>query len=209
MKTKMLLLTIMIQLIFSHLLHADSPLTSTEINRPYSSMKVVILAGKGSLTERLMKYLASEKNPIDAKMAVINRIGWDHEGISNAGKFCEYLMAGKGYRSWDDLCENGTDHELLCLAYLKAMDNYYDTEEALAIAGKATSMNPESFTFNIITALIGAQGMLLDFDWCEVYNITNRIRENHVLQMDMNYEAVWIIFKYMDQYREYCGDEGE
>jgi len=207
MKAKILLLTILTHLIFSHLLHADSPLTSTEINRPYSSMKVVILAGKGSLTEKLMKYLASEKKPIDAKMAVINRIGWDHEGICNAGKFCEYLMDKKGYRSWDDLCENGSGHELLCLAYLKAMDNYSDIEEAASIAEKATERNPESFTFNIITALIKSQKKLLEFDWCEAYNITNRVRENHDLQMDMNYEAVWIIFKYMDQYIEYCGEE--
>lgn len=194
-------------LCMSFRLNADSPITSTEINRPYSSMKVVILAGKGSLTERLMKYLASEKNPIDTKMAVINRIGWDHEGISNAGKFCEYLMDRKGYRSWDDLCENGSGHELLCLAYLKAMDNYSDVEEAGSIADKAASMNPDSFTFNIITALIRSQKKLLEFDWCEAYNITNLVRENHFLQIDMNYEAVWIIFKYMDQYREYCGEE--
>ena len=69
-------------------------------------------------------------------------------------------------------------------------------------------MNPESFTFNIITALIKSQKKLLEFDWCEAYNITNRVRENHHLCNDMNYEAVWIIFKYMDQYREYCGEEG-
>jgi len=57
----------------------------------------------------------------------------------------------------EDLINNGKDYELLCLAYLKAMDNYFEVEEALVLAKKARSKKPGSCTFNIITALIEAQ----------------------------------------------------
>ena len=141
----------------SQCIFADSPLTSTEFNRPYSDDRMVILAGKGRLTPEMIEYLASENNPIDVKMALINRLGWDFNGKTNAVLFREYIMKNSGYKSAKDLFKNGKDYELLCLAYLTAMDNYFVVDEAIEMAEKALLKNPWSYTFNIICALIKAQ----------------------------------------------------
>ena len=204
MKKKALFLALCGLMAFRMTLLADSPLTSTEFNRPYSDVPAVIEAGNGILTPSLSGYLADETNPIDVRMAVINRIGWNTDGTVNDSIFLEYLKETRGYRDLQDLMDNGTADELLSMAYLKAMANYFDVTLATEIAEKAVSKNPGSFTFNIILALIKAQTKLTEFDWCEVYNLTNRVRENRSLMMDMKPEAAEIIFKYMDQYQEYC-----
>ena len=41
-------------------------------------------------------------------------------------------------------------------------------------------------------------------DWCEVYNLTNNVRINDALQIDMKEDAIKIIFEYMDLYKDYC-----
>ncbi len=183
---------------------ADSPLTTTEFNRPYSEEQAVIEAGKGTLTPYLISYLADESNPADVRMAVINRLGWNTEGTANDSIFLEYLKEARGYKDIHDLMDNGTAGELLTMAYLTAMADYFDVTLATEIAEKAVSKNPGSFTFNIICALIKAQTKLTEFDWCEVYNLTNRVRENSSLVQDMKPEAMAKIFEYMDQYQEYC-----
>jgi hypothetical protein len=44
----------------------------------------------------------------------------------------------------------------------------------------------------------------MDSDWCEVYNLTNSVRENKELKIDMKEEAISIIFDYMDIYKDDC-----
>jgi hypothetical protein len=91
------------------------------------------------------------------------------------------------------------------MAYLKAMDNYFEVDEAIVYAEKAVSKNPKSFTYNIICALIKAQ-KAMDGDWCMVFKITDRVRKDKSLQMDMKQEAFNIIFEYMDLYQDDCDD---
>ena len=191
-------------LMVSPFIIADFPLTSTEFNRPYSDDPMVILAGKGLLTPEIADYLASEENPVDVKMAVINRLGWDFHGKNNAVLFRAHIIKSSGYKNTKDLLKNGKDYELLCLAYLMAMDNYFVVDDAIEMAEKAVSKNPGSYTFNIIYALIKAQKEQGLFEWCEAYNLTNRVREDKSLRQDMKPEAAEIIFSYMDQYQEYC-----
>lgn len=186
-------------------LFADSPLTSTGFSKAYANEKIVIIASetKGILTEDLTVWLASEKNPIAVKMAVINKLGWETEGRNNSLFFLNHLKKERGYKDEKDFAINGKDFELLCMAYLKAMENYFEVNSAIEYAERAQAKNSGSYTFKIITALIKAQKEL-NRDWCEVYRMTNRVREEKILLSDMNMEAIKIIFNYMDLYKESC-----
>ena len=190
-----------------HSLFADSPLTSTDFCQAYQKEKMVIRAAStdGVLTNHLIKFLLAEKKPIAVKMAVINQLGWSLDGKQNASIFYDYLQEHKGYKGKDDLLKKAGAAELLCLAYLQAMDNYFEVDEAIVYAETAVSKNPKSFTYNMICALIKAQ-QAMDVDWCAVFKLTDRVRKDKSLQMDMNQEAVNIIFEYMDLYKDDCDD---
>lgn len=177
---------------------ADSPLTSTPFNTAYEGSSKVqeALNCNGVISEDLMKFLNSKNNSIALKVAVINAIGWNLEGQGNYVRYNDFLGNKKGKGALKA-------QNLLCLAYLKAMDNYFDCNDALRIADEALALNPKSYTFNIIHALIKAQ-VLFDVSWCELWNETNIVRNNKSLTMDMNAEAIRIIFEYMDLYKEEC-----
>lgn len=186
------------------LLFADSPLTSTQFSLAYKSEKIVTTASltEGKLTEEIMDYLVGE-NEIDIKMAVINELGWKFEGKSNKTIFLDYLMKKKNYKNIDDFSKKASGDELLCMAYIMALDDYFKVDEAIKMADKALSKNNKSYTFQIITALIKAQ-KAFDSSWCDVYRLTNNVRTNTKLIKDMNDEASQIIFDYMDLYKNDC-----
>ncbi len=199
MKTNFIILLISGMLIGQNLF-ADSPLTSTDISNAYKDSKIVQLAATtdGVLNDELMNYLFDSKNPIELKIALINKLGWNFDGKSNSKVFYEYLKKN----NLKDINEASADI-LICYAYLKALDNYFDVEEAIIFAQKAKLKNNKSYTINIICAVIEAQ-KAMDTDWCEVYKLTNNVRLNGTLIKDMKEEAVNSIFEYTDGYREYC-----
>lgn len=179
-------------------LQADSPLTSTFFCEAYMDISIIKAASQtnGTLTREMMLFL-SEKNPIDQKVALVNAIGWNFDGQNNFEVYNKFLSEngfGKG--------KINSENKLI-LAYFKAMDNYFDCKEALAMADIALSENPKSYTFNIIHGLIKAQ-VAFDTDWCKVYQSTNQVRENSRLKKDMRPQAISIIFEYMDLYAADC-----
>ncbi len=205
MKSKILFVFLLVVTSFLPQLKADSPLTSTNFCTAYQHEGVVVYASKtkGILTPEIIQYLMAKKKPIDVKMAVINQLGWNMDGKNNADIFLAYLLEKKKYKDLEDFTENGKDYELLCFAYLKALDNYFEVGEAFYFAQKALYKNQKSYTFNIIYGLINAQREF-DNDWCEVYQTTDRVRKDSTLNLDMQDDAKKIIFEYMDMYAEYC-----
>lgn len=199
--TLLLLLTILLN---SNPLKADSPLTSTNIYEAYDELLIidVALEAKGKINQEIMIYLTGSQS-IESKMALINALGWNIDGQNNAETFLDFLQKKKKYKNRADFMEKGTADELLCMAYILAMDNYFDVREALEIAEKALSKNKKSYTFNIITALIRAQNVM-DKNWCEVFKSTDSVRKNKQLKLDMKKPAIDIIFGYMDLYKEEC-----
>lgn len=185
----------------------DSPLTSTDFATAYKNEAIVkkAQAANGVLNKKILKYLTG-KGPIDVKMAVINTLGWDMNGKSNADVFLEYLMKTKSYSGEDDVLARASGDDILCLAYLKALDNYFDVATAVEWSAAALKKNPTSYTFNIINGLISAQGYF-DSSWCSVYKATDNVRTNTGLIKDMNEESIRIIFEYMDLYAGDCGEE--
>jgi hypothetical protein len=200
MKTNFIIVLI-IGLLSSQSLFADSPLTSTNFSKAYKDSEVIQLASKteGKLTIELMDYLSNNKNPIELKIALINVLGWSFDGQNNSTMFYNYL---KEKSKLEDINEANADL-LICYAYLKALDNYFDVEDAIIYAKKAKSKNKNSYTINIICALIEAQ-KAMDSDRCEVYNLTNNVRINNTLNQDMKEDSMFIIFDYMDIYKDNC-----
>lgn len=192
-------------LAFSSMVWADSPLTSTEFSKAYSGEKIVVAASKtnGVLTEELMKYLVDSKKPIDVKMAVINQLGWKFEGKNNSQIFLDYILKKFKYSDIAEASEKAKADVILSMAYLKAMDNYFEVSEALEISRIAVSRNPKSRTFNLIAGLIQAQNVM-ERSFCEVYQVTDGIRKNSDLKDDLKPEAISIIYEYMDIYRDDC-----
>jgi hypothetical protein len=85
------------------------------------------------------------------------------------------------------------------------LDDYFDVNQALDVASIAVILKPNSYTFNIIHALIQAQSIFENVDnWCEIYSVPTNVRYNETLDRDMKVEAEEIIFEYLSLYAEYC-----
>lgn len=186
---------------------ADSPLTSTNFAEAYMDEPILIASeeAEGVINDELMEYLSSEYNPVDVKMAVINKLGWNISGKNNSKLFLQYLMEKRGYSNEKKFLKKGSADELLSFAYLKAIDNYFEVDEALKYAERAVKKNRKSRTFQLIAGLIKAQ-KAMDSNWCDVYQITDRIRKDERLANDMRTRAVNIIYEYMDIYDDSCGE---
>ncbi|MCX7697594.1 MAG: hypothetical protein N2Z72_07890 [Bacteroidales bacterium] len=187
-------------------LWADSPLTSTDFWEAYKDVYIIQLAQSsgGQLNNELCSYLINEKNPIDVKMALINCLGWSIQGKTNSIIFLKYLSAHTNLKNEKKLKTKGSDYLLLCYAYLKAMDNYFNVQEAFEWAKLACIKNKNtSFTFAMIRSLIEAQ-IQLDINWCNVYKVVNEVMNDHNLLMDMREEAIEIIWAYISLYEDTC-----
>lgn len=192
-------------LIFSTAVFADSPLTSTNFAAAYSDQPMVIAASKteGYINNYIMDYLTNDKYPIDVKMAIINEFGWKISGKNNSQAFLIYLKEKRGYQDKSEFLKSGKAEELLAMAYITALDDYFDVDQAFVFAEAALKKNPKSRTFQLIAGLIKAQ-KAMDSDWCEVFKITDRVRKNTELIDDIKPEAVKIIYEYMDIYGDDC-----
>jgi hypothetical protein len=184
---------------------ADSPITSTPFSSAYLSEKIITTTAKakGLITPEIIDFLSKQGNPVELKMAVINQLGWQNKIKDNAAVFFRALAIKNKYKNEDDFKLKANGDELLSYAYLKAMDDYQEVSAAIKFAESALEKNPKSFTYNLITGIIKAQ-KALDDDWCEIYKITDSVRQNSALTMDMKAEATQIIYEYLDGYKEFC-----
>ena len=66
----------------------------------------------------------------------------------------KYLKSKYGFKTTAELKAALSASDLICIAYLKSMDNYFDTKEALTFATAAQAKEPKSYTINIIRSLI-------------------------------------------------------
>jgi len=205
MKIKTLIASFIALMLTAQTAFADSPLTSTYFADLYEDEEIVLAASKteGVITENLMAYLIDKKNKLDVKLAIINELGWDIDGKTNATIFMKYLSAKRGYASLDDLKKNGKRDELICMAYLLALDDYSNVNQAHEFAALAVEKSKNSYVCHLIAGIINGQ-FVFDTNWCAVYKSTDEVRKNTELKMDMKPEASTRIFEYMDLYNEDC-----
>ncbi len=83
------------------------------------------------------------------------------------------------------------------------MDNYHDVDEAVVIAENARLKMKNSFTVNIINALIYAQKVMAD-DYCIVFKVCSSVVKNDSFTMDMRPKAVEKIMEYINSYSKFC-----
>lgn len=191
--------------------NADSPLTSTPFYQAYKEVKMVATAAKsgGLLSAQHMQYLSNELNPIDQRLASINALGTNPEGLHNAELFFSHLQKKRGYEDIGQFLELGKADEFMCYGYLLAMDNYFDVHDATTFMFLAEEQMPKSYAVALISSLVYAQAAM-ESDWCSVYMIPNEKRMEPSYTRDLRPEAEKIIFDYLNPYEESCFDgEGE
>jgi hypothetical protein len=198
-------------LVISQYTFADSPLTSTDFYKAYMNVPLVqdALNSKGKITNEMLEFIYSDTKPLEIKLAIINAIGWKVKGLTNSQKFFKFVMNKKKYKSdfggdYTAFKWNATRDELVCFSYLKAMDNYFQLEDAFNIACEALRKHSDSFAVNMIYNLIKAQGLTAYGESCYASKIFSTLRDNPKLEMDMKKEAMPLVFEYMDNIGNDC-----
>lgn len=189
-------------------LYADSPITSTDFYIAYMDIPVVKNCKPGKLDKNALIYLADNANPIDVKLALINKIGWDRKS-NYSKKYLNYIIKKNNFKSNTGFkhivyLQSAKAEELICYAYLRSMDNYFFLDNAPSIAITALKKSPESKAIQLITSLIKAQVIFGLDDACYMYKPFKEIKENTILKDDIKPEAVNIIYEYMDLYGINC-----
>lgn len=189
---------------FSAVTHADSPITATKFYEAYLDVKMVERAHlEGVMGLEIAEFLTSPENPIDVKAAVINALSWRFDGKNNAELYAYYLALLYHVSVIELDTEFLSADERFCIGYLTAMDDYFHPEKALPLLEEAHKVMKDSFTVSIILALARGQ-KVMDYDWCEVWRLTEGVLKNKDLRQDLRPEATKMIVDYMLLYKEYC-----
>ena len=184
---------------------ADSPLTSTHFADAYSDHPMVQMADQmmqNDIPTTLLNFLADKNSPVDVRLAVINKIGWNFDGTKVGAQLGEYLMGRYGAKSEKKLVKKLDAGTLAVYAYAKAMSNYFDVTAASELGHQAVKKNKnKSFSVALISALIDAQ-IYLDSDWGMIYKVVAGVLHDGSLNLDMRQEAIDNIMDYINLYNE-------
>ena len=185
---------------------ADSPLTSTYFADAYSDHPMVQMASQEmqyDIPTTLLNFLANKNEPVDVRLAVINKIGWNFDGTTVGAQLEQYLMGRYNVKTEKKLVKKLDAGTLAVLAYARAMSNYFDVTAAQALAQQAVKKNKnKSFSVALIDALIDAQ-VYLDNDWSMIYKAVADVLHDGSLHLDMRQEAIDSIMEYINLYSEY------
>ena len=184
---------------------ADSPLTSTHFADVYSDHPMVQMASEemqGDIPTTLLNFLANKNEPVDVRLAVINKLGWNFDGTSMGAQLGEYLMGRYRVKNEAKLAKKLDAGTLAVYAYAKAMSNYFDVKDACELGHKALKKNKnKSFSVAMASALIDAQAYM-DSDWGMVYKVVADVLHDGSLHLDMRQEAIDKIMEYINLYNE-------
>lgn len=203
---KILVLVVLLTLLFlfQKTSRADSPITATKFYEAYMDVKMVERAHlEGVMGLEIAEFLTSQENPIDVKAAVINALSWKFDGKNNAELYAYYLALLYHVSITELDTEFLSADEVFCMGYLTAMDDYFHPEKALPLLEEAHKVMKDSFTVSIIMALTIGQ-KVMDYDWCEVWRLTEEVLKNKELKHDLRPEAIKMIVDYIILYKEYC-----
>ena len=183
---------------------ADSPLTSTHFADAYSDHEMVQMASElmqNDIPTTLLNFLADKHQPVDVRLAVINKIGWNFDGTSVGEQLGQYLMGRYKAQNEKKLVKKLDAGTLAVYAYAKAMSNYFDVKAASELGHQAVKKNKnKSFSVAMASALIDAQ-VYLDSDWSMVYKVVADVLHDGSLHLDMRQEAIDNIMDYINLYQ--------
>lgn len=191
-------------LLFVNNTFADSPLTSTPIYMGYMDIPLIRKADKsnGIITDEQLHFLTEKHNSIAVKLALINSLRWKFEGKSNAPAYLKFLFERKPQLNYTNFINKASAEELMCYAYLKAMDNYFDVKSASIFAKQSMRKAPTSYSIHLIGTLINAQSYLSKRESCKIYTSMNQVRSNNKLKVDLRKKSSEAVFVYTDSYKE-------
>lgn len=185
---------------------ADSPLTSTHFADAYSDHPMVQMATEEmqyDLPTTLLNFLANKNEPVDVRLAVINKIGWNFDGTSVGAQLEQYLMGRYNVKTEKKLVKKLDAGTLAVYAYARAMSNYFDVTAASELGHLAVKKNKnKSFSVAMAAALIDAQEYLHN-DWSKIYKVVADVLHDGSLHLDMRQEAIDNIMDYINLYTEY------
>ena len=185
---------------------ADSPLTSTHFAEAYSDHEMVQMANEMmqyDMPTTLLNFLADKSQPVDVRLAVINKVGWNFNGTSMGAQLGEYLMGRNNVKTEKKLVKKLDAGTLAVYAYARAMSDYFNVTAASELGHMAVNKNKnKSFSVALISALIDAQ-VYLDSDWSMIYKVVANVLHDGSLQLDMRQEAIDNIMDYINLYSEY------
>lgn len=185
---------------------ADSPLTSTHFAEAYSDHPVVQMASEEmqyDIPTTLLNFLADKNEPVDVRLAVINKIGWNFDGTSVGAQLEQYLMGRYNVKTEKKLVKKLDAGTLAVYAYARAMSNYFDVTAASELGHLAVKKNKnKSFSVAMAAALIDAQEYLHN-DWSKIYKVVADVLHDGSLHLDMRQEAIDNIMDYINLYTEY------
>ena len=185
---------------------ADSPLTSTHFADAYSDHPMVQMASEemqGNIPTTLLNFLADKKAPVDVRLAVINKLGWNFNGTSTGAQLGDYLMGRHNVKSEAKLIKKLDAKTLAVYAYAVAMSDYFNVKKACELGHKALRKNKKdkSFSVAMASALIDAQNYM-DSDWGMIYKVVADVLHDGSLHLDMRQEAIDNIMEYINLYNE-------
>ena len=212
MKKLFLLFALLISAV--QLSFADSALTSTEFYKAYLDVPIVKAAAERPhhLSEVAKAYLFNEANPLDVKLALINAVGANPDGLATYGEYIEYciqhfpkskygLAPGKRVTQ-QDVFKHASPEQKAVLVYLSAMSNYFNTAAMSKMVRMAmTTPRTDKQSFMLAIGLVKAQ-IALDNDWAEVYPIVYDCVNKPRIK-DMRPEAIDLVMEYINEYEKY------
>ena len=190
---------------------ADSPLTSTDFYHAYLDVPVVASYVESEMNEDIFNILHSDEYEVDVKVAIINAMGWTFEGQDNAAVYMYFYIDASGLDAVasDDM----SGEELLCLAYMVSMDDYFSMSpiepggsgvfgmSGVELAEAAAERTPDDFTVRLISALILSQ-KAMDSDWGKIYEVVDFVMKEALVR-NMRDEAIDNIMDYIGLYSGY------
>lgn len=183
---------------------ADSPLTSTHFADAYSDHPMVQAATdemQNDIPTTLLNFLADEHQPVDVRLAVINKLGWNFNGTAMGQQLGEYLMGRYHAKNEKKLIKKLDAGTLAVYAYAVAMSDYFNVKKACELGHKALKKNKnKSFSVAMAAALIDAQNYM-DSDWSMIYKVVADVLHDGSLHLDMRQEAIDSIMEYINLYK--------
>ena len=196
---------------FLSFLYSDSPITSTIFYDNYLDVDVIRDASENQiLSQEACVYLSNNKIPIENKIALINAISWTFpkEGgnyLDNFKLYTNFLNEKYGTKFSLDTELPYSNSELLSLAYLRAMGDYFNMEIPNKILEQVHGDIKKSISFNIIRTLVSCQVLLNDMDnWCQIWKDYDLVISNKNFVMDMKKKSIDDITSYIIAYKHNC-----
>lgn len=189
---------------------ADSPLTSTVWWEYYKNNAVIVEASESGCTDRVVALLCDDNVPLDLRLSAVNAVGWNINGQDNFDRCLDYCLnkirVQHNIPQTDTIAADYlvfTPETYSVLAYLKALDDYFEVKEALSIAFQAYQQKPTSKGISMVLALILAQLQMED-DWCGLYRTVATVAYDENLEKDIPDYMVERIMDYINGYQSYC-----